>query len=77
MKQAVFLAVDHGVDGRDRESIRFASLDENARDKWIKESPNKAWLTPVDRVVDLAVVATDAWKKLDALQVMAIKNSTI
>lgn len=72
MKQVLFLAVDHGIDGRERESIRFASLDEAARDKWIAESKNKPWLSPVDRVADLEVVAADAWKQLDGLQKLAL-----
>lgn len=72
MKQALYLAVDHGIDGRERESIRFASLDEQERDNWIEQSPNKAWLTPVDRVSDLQAVALAAWKKLDGLERLAL-----
>lgn len=72
MKQIVYLAVDNGVDGRDAESIRFASLDEAERDKWIESSPNKPWLSPVDRVGNLEAIAAETWKQLDGLKRLAL-----
>lgn len=72
MKQAIFLVVDHGIDGRDKESIMFASLDEAERDAWYENSPNKNWYRCVDRVGDLQTIALEAWKKLDGLEKFAL-----
>lgn len=71
-KQAVFLIVDHGIDGRDKETIRFASLDEAERDRVHSESKNRAYLSTVDRVVDLDARRKTALEKLDGLDFLAL-----
>lgn len=72
MKQAVFLALDHGQDGRDRESIRFASTVEAERDQFIETSKVKQYLSKADRVIDLAEQHDKALKKLDGLDKLAL-----
>jgi hypothetical protein len=75
MKQAIFLVVDYGIDGRDKESIKFASLDEVERNNWYENSPKKPWYRCVDRVGDLQVIALEAWKKLDGLEKLALLDT--
>ncbi len=76
MKQALYLLTDHGIDGSSPESITFASLDEKERDDFKENSPNKNWLTAVDRVHDLDKVAKSAWRKLDGLQRLAFLQTS-
>ena len=76
MKQAYFLAVDNGIDGREPDNIRFASLDEKERDDFIASSPNKAWLRPVDKVADLHDIALRVWAKLDALEQLSFLDTS-
>ena len=71
-KQVVYLAVSYGVDGRAPESISFASLHESVRDGFISGSPNKNWLTAVDRAIDLAEVSGSVWDKLSGLEQLAL-----
>lgn len=68
MKQAIYLVLDHGIDGRGPERIVFASEDEKKRDTWFNQSPNKNWYMCADRVIDLHEVAIKTWKKLDGLE---------
>ena len=72
MKQVVFLAICHGIDGRAPESIAFASLVESQRDEWIETNPSKPWFTAVDRVADLNKVALTVCKKINSLEKLAL-----
>jgi hypothetical protein len=73
-KQAVFLVTDNGVDGRDKESIIFASLDEKERDNWLANNKNRNYFSSVDRVVDLESESKNALGKLNQLDLLALNS---
>lgn len=72
MKQAIFLIVDHGMEGRDKESIQYAFTDETERDQCYEKHPNKGYYTTVDRVVDLEAHRVEALRKLNGLDKLAL-----
>ena len=73
MKQAMFLAIDNGIEGKGPDSIRFASTIEAKRDKFIEDSPNKNWLRKSNKVCDLSQIAFSTWNALDGLQQLALQ----
>jgi hypothetical protein len=72
MKQAIFLIVDNGCDGRNKTSIIHAFTDETVRDDALKNHPNKAYYRSEDCVVDLTEHAKTALMKLDGLDKLAL-----
>jgi len=68
MDKIVYLVTDHGMDGRDKESIIFASYNEQIASDWFEESPNKAWYTKTKRIVETEQDAKQALAKLDGLE---------
>ena len=72
MKQAIFLIVDHGIEGREPESIQFAFTDETERDQFYEKHPNKPYFSMVDRVVDLEAHRKEALGKLNGLDKLAL-----
>lgn len=74
MKSIVYIAIDNGIDGRDKETIRFASLVEAERDAFIANSPNKNWLTAGERIYQLDKVAETAWNRLDGVERLALQR---
>lgn len=72
MKQAIFLIVHHGIEGREPESILFAFTDETERDQFHEKHPNKGYYSKVDRVVDLEAHRKEALTKLDGLDKLAL-----
>ena len=72
MKQAIFAAVDNGIDGRDKDRIVFASTSEKERDEFIKKHPSGAWYRPVDEVKDLEQVKKATLHKLNGLEKLAL-----
>lgn len=72
MKQAIFTAVDNGIDGRDKSRIVFASINEAERDEWIATHPSGAWYRPDDIVKDLEKEAISARHFLNGLQLLAL-----
>ncbi len=77
MKQAIFLVTHNGCDGKARESIVFASVDEHEREAWFDASPNKNFYRKVDRVIDLEAAAKEARKKLNGLDVLALRHNSV
>lgn len=72
MKQAIFTAVDNGIEGKDPDIIVFASQVEAVRDHWLENNPNKNWYSKKDMVVDLKVCKKQALAKLDGLDKLAL-----
>lgn len=72
MKQAIFLIVDNGCDGRAKTSIIHAFTDEKVRDTALADHPNKGYYRPEDRVVDLETQRNLALTKLDGLDMLAL-----
>lgn len=72
MKEAIFLVVDTGIDGREPARVVFASRREDVRDMWFEESPRKNWYHKKDIVADLDEVAWKTWARLDGLEQFAL-----
>jgi hypothetical protein len=72
MKQAIFLIVDNGIDGRSSDNIVSAFTEEKERDDTFDRSPNHNFYTKKEIVADLEVVAENAYKKLDGLEKLAL-----
>lgn len=68
MDKIVYLVTDHGIDGRDKENIMFASYDEQKANDWFEENPNKAWYTKTKRIVEIEQDSKKALAKLDGLE---------
>lgn len=77
MKQAVFLVVDYGIDGGGKESIRYASINEEDRDAWYEASENKAYQSKVDRVCDLDEVGKALWNRINGLERLAMQKGMV
>ena len=75
MKQAVFLICDYGCDGKAKESIIYASTNEDERDDFFSNDPNKAYYLKVDRVYNLDQIAQQAWNRLDGLEKLALERT--
>lgn len=63
----VYLATHHGINGRDRESIRFASFDERTTQDWIDANPDRNWLSFVMRVIKVKPSTDKAMRRIDGL----------
>lgn len=72
MKQIVYVAMCNTIDGMGKPSEVFASLNEVERDNFIKNSENKPWLFPEDKVVDLSKVAIATWEKLEPIEQLSL-----
>lgn len=73
MKQIVYLITFNGVDGRDKESIDFASLDEPLRDEALRmKGKNKCYYSSVDRIIDTALQYNQSLAKLNALDKLVL-----
>ena len=64
MKRICYLSTDHGVDGRGKERVVFASFDEQARNKHIENDKSKAWRTKKEIIIDTDKVVKQALNKL-------------
>lgn len=64
MKEIIYLAMCNTIDGRGKPSEAFASLDESTRDDFIKNSKNKPWLFPEEKIIDLDELAKNIWDSL-------------
>lgn len=71
MKEAIFLIVDTGEDGKGPEEIIFATRSETERDNKIPPI-NPGPLRPVDRVYDMEVVKKNLMDKLSGLDKLAL-----
>ncbi len=71
-KQALFLVISNGEDGRGKERIEFASINEKERDQWHKGHRNKNYYTTVDRVIDLEAEKKQTLRQLNALQKLSL-----
>lgn len=72
MKQAIFLIIDNGEDGRGKSTIIHAFTDEIVRDDILENHPNKNYYRSEDRIVDLTVHRKLAIDKLDGLDKLAL-----
>jgi hypothetical protein len=73
-KQVVFLVCSNGIDGRGKERIEYASLDEAMRDRWQTASKNPNWNCCVTRVVDLSSHVLNFIHGLCPLSTLAMMN---
>lgn len=75
MKQIIFVVVDNGVDGRGSNHVVFATTNENERDSWFNNHPNKCYFRCVDEIHDLQNVALAAWTKLNAVEKLSFLST--
>ena len=71
-KKAYFLVTSSGMDGREPETIQFATDDEAKRDRWHEEHTNKNYHSTADRVYDLEKIAKQAWLGLSGIEKLAL-----
>jgi len=64
MKRICYLSTDHGIDGSEKESVVFASFDEQVRDKHIENDKAKAWRTKKEIIIDTDKAIKQALNKL-------------
>jgi len=74
MKQAIFLIVSNGVDGRGPQAIEFASTDEADREHVFAAIKDdiKGYYSKTDRVIDLAEHKQYLLRKLDGLDTLVL-----
>lgn len=66
-KGIAYLAVDHGVDGREPARVMFAAWDEGDLAAQFDACKSKAWLTKSEVIVDIADARRKALAKLDGV----------
>ena len=67
MKQIVYIATDHGIEGKEKESIVYASFDEDQLKALHKTDKSKAWRTLTERIVDVEQAKKQALSKLNGI----------
>ena len=73
MKQALFLIVSNGIDGRAKTQIDHAFTDEQERDRFHNGmGKNKNYYRTEDRVIDLQAHSKEVIKRLDGLDKLAL-----
>ena len=75
MKQAIFLVINYGEEGRGPEDIVFASTNEVQRDTHFTNlgKGDQPYYKKEDRVYDLAKVREETLKQLNGLQRLSIE----
>jgi hypothetical protein len=63
----VYLVTDHGVDGRARENIMFASFDETERDAWYDTNPNRNYYSKTKRIIEVEKELNNTMRRLDGV----------
>lgn len=74
MQQAIFTVIDNGIEGKDKDSIVFASTNEDERDKWYNNHPSKAWYRKDAFVGDVDKLIKKFINQLDGIGVMCMEN---
>jgi len=64
----VYLITDHGIDGREPESILFATYDSQECEDVFNGSKNKAYYSKTKRIVEVEKATSQAMAKLDGIQ---------
>lgn len=67
-----YLVTDHGVDGRDKEHIVFASFDEQEANDWYNGNPNKAYYSQTKRIIEVEKETKQAMAKLNGVHRMLL-----
>lgn len=67
-KQILFLVTSHGEDGRGKECIEFASVNEQERNAWHNGHKNKNWNSKADRIIDINVQKSETLTLINPLQ---------
>lgn len=67
VKRIIFMAVDNGIDGMEKDSILYASFDEDVLDSLIKADKSKAWRTKKEKIIDVEQATKKALAKLDGV----------
>lgn len=68
----VYCGMDYGIDGRDKERVMYAYLDQAALQRRIDRDKNKAWRTIEKRIVNLHDVREQVIKRLDGVEKLAL-----
>ena len=67
MKRIIFYAVTNGIDGLQKEEIKFASFDEEELKFMNSTDVNKNWNTLKEKIVDVEVGKVTALNKLNGI----------
>ena len=72
MKKIVFTVIDNGMDGRQKDSIRYASFDEEKRDKSFENNKHKCYFRKSEEIVDIEETEKTAKQKLNAIDKLVL-----
>jgi len=73
MKQIIYLITSNGIDGRDIESIKYASFDEEVRDNAFESNKNKNYLSKVERIIDVDAQLKQSLSKLNPIDKLVLE----
>lgn len=71
-KSIVYLITEHGMDGRAPETIMFASMVEETRDRVFDNSKNRVYYNKVDRIIDIEEYRKGSLAKLNGIDRMIL-----
>jgi len=66
-KKIVFIAIDNGIDGREKDEILYASFDEDELKALHKKDKSAAWRRLDEKIIDVESAQRQALSKLNGV----------